>query len=203
MNKLKKLLLELAGGTGFESAWSTAGYEARDEAERELRDLAAALVDETPPGKAARAAIKAAALSEGGLGLVVYVDGASRGNPGPASIAALAQLETGEELTSVSRFIGKATNNVAEYRAVIEGLRLAKDLGAKRVEMRIDSELVVKQLNGEYRIKDAKLQILAETAVTAAGGFSTCTYVRIPREDNKEADRLANIALDRAGGKKK
>ena len=80
---------------------------------------------------------------------------------------------------------------------------LAKTLGASRVEMRLDSELVVKQLNGEYRIKDAKLQILAETAVTAAGGFSTCTYVRIPREDNKEADRLANIALDRAGGKKK
>jgi ribonuclease HI len=203
MNRLKELLLELAGGTGFESAWSAAGYRTRDEAERALRDLAATLAEETRSVKAARGTIKASAVSEGELGLVIYVDGASRGNPGPASIAAVAQLETGEKLTSVSKLIGKATNNVAEYRAVIEGLRLARDLGAAKVEMRLDSELVVKQLNGEYRIKNTELQILAETAATEAGGFSVCTYVHIPREGNKEADRLANIALDRAGGKQK
>jgi ribonuclease HI len=203
MKRLKRLLLELAGGTGFESAWNAAGYEARSEAEQALRDLAATLAEETPSDESARAAIKAASVSEGGLGLIVYADGASRGNPGPASIAAVAQLETGEELTSVSKCIGKATNNVAEYRAVIEGLRLARDLGAAKVEMRIDSELIVKQLNGEYRIKNTTLQILAETAVTEAGGFSVCTYVHISREENKEADRLANIALDRAAGKQK
>lgn len=203
MNRLKKLLLELGGGAEFESAWKAAGYGARGEAEHALRDLAATLDEETPSGEAARAAIKAAAVSEGGLGLIVYTDGASRGNPGPASIAVVVQLETGEELTSVSKCIGKATNNVAEYRAVIEGLRLARDLGAAKVEMRIDSELIVKQLNGEYRIKNRALQILAETVVTEAGGFSVCTYVHIPREENKEADRLANIALDRAVGKQK
>ena len=203
MNRLKKLLLELVDGTGFESAWNAAGYGTRIEAEQALRDLTATLAEETPSDEAARAAIKAATVSEGGLGLIVYVDGASRGNPGPASIAAVAQLETGEELTSVSKYIGKATNNVAEYRAVIEGLRLARDLGAAKVEMRIDSELVVKQLNGEYRVKNTALQILAETAVTEAGGFSVCTYVHIPREENKEADRLANSALDRSAGKQK
>ena len=196
MNRLRKLLLELAGGKGFESAWKAAGYAARDEAERALRDLAATLVEKTPSNMAA-------AVSEGELSLVVYADGASRGNPGPASIGAVAQLETGEELTSVSKYIGKATNNVAEYRAVIEGLMLAKTLGASRVEMRLDSELVVKQLNGEYRIKNTKLQILAETVVAEAGGFSVCTYVHIPREENREADRLANIALDGAAGKQK
>ncbi len=202
MDRLKKLLLELAGGAGFESAWSAAGYGARDEAERALRDLASTIKEKTPSGKGARAALEVGE-SEGGLSLIVHVDGASRGNPGPASVAAVASLETGEELTSVSKLIGKATNNVAEYRAVIEGLRLARDLGAAKVEMRLDSELVVKQLKGEYRIKNTELQILAEAAVKEAEGFSVCTYVHIRREDNKDADRLANIALDRAGGKQK
>ncbi len=196
MNRLRKLLLELAGGTGFESAWNAAGYTAREEAERALRDLASTLAEKAPPNKAA-------AVSEGELSLIVYTDGASRGNPGPASIGAVAQLETGEELTSVSKCIGKATNNVAEYRAVIEGLRLAKTLGAVKVEMRLDSELVVKQLNGEYRIKNTSLRVLAETVVAEALGFSVCTYVHVPREENREADRLANIALDRAAGKLK
>jgi ribonuclease HI len=202
MNRLQNLLLELADGVEFESAWKSAGYEKREEAEGALRDLAATLVGETPSHAAARAA-RGATPSNDELSLVVYADGASRGNPGPSSIAAIAMLETGEELTSVSKCIGNATNNVAEYRAVIEGLRLAKDLGAAKVEMRLDSELVVKQLNGEYRIKNTELQILAENAMAEAKRFSVCAFRHIPREDNKKSDRLANAALDKASQKHK
>ena len=202
MMRLKRLLLELADGREFESAWKSAGYEKGEEAARALRDLAATLPGETPSGAATRAAT-GAGLSDDGLSLVVYVDGASRGNPGPSSIAAIAMLETGEELTSISKCIGNATNNVAEYRAVIEGLRLAKDLGAANVEMRLDSELAVKQLNGEYRIKNTELQILAENALAEAKRFSACAFRHIPREENKEADRLANAALDKASRKHK
>jgi ribonuclease HI len=201
MNGIERLLMELAAGTALDEAWETAGFASRAEAERALHELAASLRGETVAARPAPSARRTIG-EEDGLGLIVYVDGASRGNPGPASIAAIARLETGEELTSVSKRIGRATNNVAEYRAVIEGLKLAKDLGAARVEMRLDSELVVKQLKGEYRIKNTELQILAEAAVDEARRFSVCTYVHIPRSENGEADRLANTALDKAGGEK-
>ncbi|MBN1163321.1 MAG: ribonuclease HI family protein, partial [Candidatus Krumholzibacteriota bacterium] len=127
--------------------------------------------------------------------LIVYTDGASRGNPGPASAAAIAFLPSGEELTSRVEKIGKATNNVAEYRAVIAGLRLARDLRARRVIVKLDSQLVVRQLNGEYKIKKEELRELAQRVKSEAAGFERCRFEHVPRSENSRADELAGRVL--------
>jgi ribonuclease HI len=131
------------------------------------------------------------------LSIIVYVDGASRGNPGPSSVGAVAYLPDGGELTSMSKAIGETTNNVAEYTAVLEGLKLAARLRAGEVEIRLDSELVARQLNGEYRVKDSKLQVIYRSVIDEAARFEACRYVHIPRSENARADALANAALDK------
>ena len=194
MKRLYDLLLALAGGKGIAEAWRRAGFTSRDEAEKAVRDHAESL----KPAPQERMSEKA----DGGdrpLTLIVYVDGASRGNPGPSSVGAVAYLPGGEELTSVSKPIGRATNNVAEYMAVLEGLKLASRLGAREVELRLDSELVARQLKGEYRIKNGNLQVLSRSVIDEAAGFDACRYVHIPRSENGRADMLANEALDRKG----
>ncbi len=131
--------------------------------------------------------------------LTVYADGASRGNPGPASIGASVQDGAGVELASVSETIGRATNNVAEYRAAIAGVRAAHDLGATSIDLRLDSELVVRQLAGRYRVKNAALRPLFGALVEALEAVGPYTVGHVPRARNKRADGLANEALDRAG----
>ena len=128
--------------------------------------------------------------------LTVYADGASRGNPGPAAIGATIRDATGAEVAAVSEPIGIATNNQAEYRAAIEGVRAARELGASGIDLRMDSELVVRQLAGRYRVKNAALQplfaaLLAE--LEAVGGY---TVGHVPRALSGRADALANAALD-------
>ena len=130
--------------------------------------------------------------------LVVYADGASRGNPGPASIGASVQDSSGEELTSVSEAIGRTTNNVAEYRAAIAGVQAAGMLGATSIELRLDSELVVRQLAGRYRVKNAALRPLFAALVEALEAVGPYTVGHVPRERNKRADSLAYEALDSA-----
>jgi ribonuclease HI len=199
MDRLKRLLLNLAGGKGLDEAWLLSNFGSRGEAVDALRRLAESLGVDDSDGTA-----RPGESSEEDPGLngsppeciVVYVDGASRGNPGPSSIAAVAYRETGEPLASTARKIGRATNNVAEYRAVIEGARLARKLGAKNVVFRLDSELVVMQLNGRYRIKKSELKLLASEVLDESGFFESCRYEHIPREENAEADRLANNVLD-------
>jgi ribonuclease HI len=132
--------------------------------------------------------------------LTVYADGASRGNPGPAAIGASVQDAGGGELASVSETIGRTTNNVAEYRAAIAGVRTAKDLGATSIDLRLDSELVVKQLAGRYRVKNAALKPLFAALVEALEAVGPYTVGHVPRARNKRADALANEALDRARG---
>jgi probable phosphoglycerate mutase len=137
--------------------------------------------------------------------LVVYADGASRGNPGPAAIGASIQDEAGRELATVSRAIGVGTNNQAEYRAAIEGVREARRLGATGIELRLDSELVVRQLIGRYRVRNPGLQPLFAALVSeleAAGPYTVAPYTvaHVPRERNTRADALANAALDAARG---
>ncbi len=131
--------------------------------------------------------------------LTVYADGASRGNPGPAAIGASVQDGRGDELTSVSETIGRATNNVAEYRAANAGGRAAHDRGATSIELRLDSELVVRQLAGRYRVKNAALRPLFAALVEALEAVGPYTVGHVPRARNKRADALANEALDRAG----
>ena len=128
-------------------------------------------------------------------GVVLYTDGAARGNPGPAGIGVLARRGD-REIFEISRYIGVATNNIAEYSAVIAGLEKAVDLGLGELTVMMDSELVVRQLNGRYRVRNAKLRELHARAGKAAEALGRCCFVHLPREQNRAADSLANRALD-------
>ncbi len=135
--------------------------------------------------------------------VVVEADGGSRGNPGPAGFGAVVlDADTGEVLAEPNEFIGSETNNVAEYRGLIAGLTAARDLGARRVAVRMDSNLVVQQMRGAWQVKHAGLRPLARQATELASSFDQVTFDWIPREQNKHADRLANEAMDRGEGKR-
>jgi ribonuclease HI len=124
--------------------------------------------------------------------LIINTDGAARGNPGPAAIGATIRDQNGRLLASISRGIGRTTNNQAEYRAIIAGLEKAVSLGARRVLVKSDSELVVRQLQGLYKIKNTALRPLYQEIVRLAGGLESFKIEYIPREENTEADGLAN-----------
>ncbi len=128
--------------------------------------------------------------------VVVNVDGGARGNPGPAAIAAVVQEPGGGVLEECGERIGTATNNVAEYRAVLLGIERAAALGASELELVGDSELVVKQVKGEYKVKDAALKELNAEVKKALAGFGGWSIRHVKRELNVEADRLVNQALD-------
>ena len=130
---------------------------------------------------------------------IVYVDGASRGNPGDAAVGVSLCDERGTELATVSKAIGPATNNEAEYTALIEALRLCQSRKIREVDVRADSELIVRQMNGEYRVREPKLIPLAEEARRLARSFERFSIVHVRREKNSRADELANQALDSAG----
>jgi ribonuclease HI len=128
--------------------------------------------------------------------LVVHVDGGARGNPGPAAIAAVIADPDGNVLEERSETIGRATNNVAEYRALLLGIEIAGALGARELELVGDSELIVRQVRGEYRVKDAALRELHGQVAAALQGFDRWSIRNVPREENAHADRLVNEALD-------
>lgn len=132
----------------------------------------------------------------------LYADGGSRGNPGPAGAGALVTDEEGVQVVTVSEFLGTTTNNVAEYTAVVralEGLHtLLKDAASGAVvEVRMDSQLVVKQMNGEYKIKHPSMIPLAARVKELARPFKQVTFTHVYRDQNKKADALANEAMDR------
>jgi len=127
--------------------------------------------------------------------MAISADGASRGNPGSAAIGATIKDEQGGLIARISRRIGRATNNQAEYQAVIAALHEAVRLGAREVDIRLDSELVVRQLNGRYRVKNAALKPLYQEAKGLLVRLEAVTIHHVPREQNREADRLANMAL--------
>jgi ribonuclease HI len=130
--------------------------------------------------------------------LVVHVDGGARGNPGPAAIAAVVSTPDGEIVEEHGERIGEATNNVAEYRALLLGLDRARARGARAVELVGDSQLVARQVRGEYKVKDDALKALHAKVVKALADFDSWSIRTVPREDNAEADRLVNVALDGA-----
>jgi ribonuclease HI len=132
--------------------------------------------------------------------LVVNVDGGSRGNPGPAAIAAVVARPDGEPVEERSETIGPATNNVAEYRALLLGIERARALGASEVELVGDSELIVRQVRGEYRVKDASLRDLHGRVREALADFDDWSIRHVRREDNELADALVNEALDAEPG---
>jgi ribonuclease HI len=128
--------------------------------------------------------------------LIICADGAARGNPGPAAIGATLKDEKGTSVAHISRRIGVTTNNQAEYRAIIAALEKAISLGARHVELKSDSELVVKQINGRYKVKKAVLRSLYQKVIQLIGSLEGFSIAYIPREKNREADNLANKALD-------
>jgi ribonuclease HI len=130
--------------------------------------------------------------------VVVNVDGGARGNPGPAAVAAVAAGVDGDVLGERSEYIGEATNNVAEYRALLLGLELARELGAGEVELINDSELVSRQIGGEYKVKHAGLKPLFLEAMRTLRGFDAWSVRSVRREQNERADALVNQALDEA-----
>ncbi|MFH1254967.1 MAG: ribonuclease HI family protein [bacterium] len=131
--------------------------------------------------------------------LKIYTDGGARGNPGPAGIGAVILDENENVIGEVSEYIGEATNNQAEYKALIAGLLKAKGMGAEEIEVFSDSELMVKQLNREYRVKDEDLAVLFAKAHNASLGFKKIVFKHIRRGKNKLADKLVNQAIDKAG----
>ncbi len=128
--------------------------------------------------------------------LVVHVDGGARGNPGPAAVAAVASTVDGDVVGERNEYIGEATNNVAEYQALLLGLELARSLGATEVEVINDSELVANQVNGRYKVKHPDMKPLHAAAMEALAGFDAWSMRPVPRAQNAEADALVNQALD-------
>lgn len=130
--------------------------------------------------------------------LVIHVDGGARGNPGPAAIAAVLSSPDGDVLDEAKETIGVASNNVAEYRALLLGLERAKQLGATEVEVVNDSELIAKQINGEYKVKHPDMKPLYAQSVSSLAEFDRWLVRTVPRAQNKHADALVNQALDAA-----
>ncbi|MFA5197497.1 MAG: ribonuclease HI family protein [Patescibacteria group bacterium] len=130
--------------------------------------------------------------------LIINTDGGARGNPGPAGIGVVFSSPENEVLSTYKEYIGETTNNTAEYRALILALEKAQDFEADEFECRLDSELVVKQLKGEYRVKDQNLKELY-SKVQELTFFKPIKFIHVRREKNKLADRLVNKAIDEAG----
>lgn len=181
----------------------------KDQARFESRQVVKAVAaPPTPAPKPAAAkappreaeAPKAARAAPGGAvpkRVRVFSDGASRGNPGPSGAGAvLVDGETGEEFERLKRFLGSQTNNVAEYEAALLGLARAKELGIPEVELVADSQLLIRQLGGQYQVKHPNIRPLYEQAVRLLKGFAKVRLVHVPRELNKAADEMSNRAID-------
>ena len=130
--------------------------------------------------------------------LSIYVDGAARGNPGPAGTGVVLK-ENDKTIKAIHKYLGEATNNVAEYSAVIFGLQEATALGYKNIALHLDSELVAQQLRGEYRVKNSSIKTLFDKAISLINYFDNIAIKKIDRVDNKEADKLANKAINLSG----
>jgi ribonuclease HI len=145
---------------------------------------------------AARAAVGPSQTAGEHSRLVIHVDGGSRGNPGPAAIGVVLSDPDGTMVEELGERIGVATNNVAEYRALLRGVQHAAELGAREVELINDSELVAKQLTGAYKVKHPSMQPLHAEAIAALNGFESWRIRSVPRAQNARADALVNEALD-------
>jgi ribonuclease HI len=166
------------------------------------------MADDGSPAGAGPAAAARSTSSAGsaGLGLIIRTDGAARGNPGPASSGAVlidasspgARRPDAAPIASISEYLGVQTNNVAEYVAVVRALALALELGAREVELLLDSKLIVEQVNGRWRVKDAKMIPLHAEVKVHLSKFARWSATHVPRAQNKLADALCNEAIDRA-----
>lgn len=165
--------------------------------EQAAQALAPAQVSPIEP---AQASPPPPAASLVGHALILHADGGSRGNPGPAGAGAALLDPAGHQLAAWHRYLGIATNNVAEYQALILGLQGALELGVTELLVRLDSELLVRQLQGRYQVKSPQLKPLFGQARALAARLGRVSFQHIPREQNAIADRLANLAMDQGGG---
>jgi ribonuclease HI len=170
---------------GLTSAWCATGAE--------HASRAISFRSRVPPPEPRRSFAMAS-----GMRLIVHVDGGARGNPGPAAGACVVSTPEGEVLAEEVELLGSATNNVAEYRALLLGLETALQLGATEVAVVGDSELIAKQVTGEYKVKNETLQPLNHAALDALRHFQNWSIQTVPRARNASADALVNAALDGA-----
>jgi ribonuclease HI len=131
--------------------------------------------------------------------LNIWVDGASRGNPGPSAAGVVLKSPDNQSLKTLSIALGTTTNNIAEYCAILLGMQEAALVGAQKIQIYTDSELVARQWSGQYKVKDANLKIFFRLAKHLATHFAEINVQHVPREENKEADEQANLALDSGG----
>lgn len=132
---------------------------------------------------------------------ILYVDGAARGNPGPAGVGMVLTDSSGKTISEKRQFIGEATNNVAEYQGLIFGLDFALKQGVQKLLVRTDSELMAKQMLGQFRVKNPQLLVLYDQATSLARRFQEFAIEHVPREANRRPDILANMAIDQRWGK--
>jgi ribonuclease HI len=130
--------------------------------------------------------------------LTINTDGGARGNPGPAGIGVVIKDESGKIIYRYGGYIGEATNNVAEYKALVKSLEEAHNLGGTELKIQMDSELIVKQMQGIYKIKEPTLQGLAAEVIKLLNNFSSYTFTHVRREYNQDADAMVNQAIDAA-----
>ena len=164
---------------------------------RALLSEAAGMVGPEPMRPAPKAHIEKQAGPARASGYRMFTDGASRGNPGEAGLGVVIEDDSGHIVRRIARYLGHATNNQAEYAALIEGLMAAHELGAEELNILADSELLVKQMNGQYKVKNPDLQERHAKARRLLESFRSVVIEHIPREKNKDADLLANEAIDK------
>lgn len=190
-----QLLLAIAEYESLEVTCDVLGIE-REAAVRLLKGAAAKLAQEKTPAAPAPAA-PSASTSAGKAGrAIVYSDGAARGNPGPAGAGAVITDSRGTVLARLGRFLGRQTNNVAEYQGLLLGLRHAKELGVREVAVRADSQLMIRQLAGQYAVKHPGLKPLHAEALRLLRSFEKYELEHIPRAQNALADEMSNRAID-------
>ncbi|HEX9604604.1 MAG TPA: ribonuclease HI family protein [Myxococcales bacterium] len=186
-----QLLLALAEHGTLDAASQALGIE-KEQARRLLRGAAKQLGGAEPdPRPTARVTSPGEARR-----VRVFTDGAARGNPGPAGAGAVVLDGEGRVLARLGRFLGKQTNNVAEYQGLLLGLRRARQMGAREVEVRADSQLLVRQLQGKYAVKNEVLKRLHEEALALLRSFDRYELLHVPREQNALADEMSNRAID-------
>ncbi len=189
-----QLLLALAEHGTVDAASATLGITTA-EARSVLREAAKQLGASEPRPAPRKAPVRAASPGEVRR-VVVFSDGAARGNPGPAGAGAVILDGAGRVLAKLGRFLGRQTNNVAEYEGLLLGLRRARAMGAREVEVRADSQLLVRQLEGSYAVKNEALRRLHAEALALLRAFDRYQVVHVPRGENKLADEMSNRAID-------
>jgi len=184
-----RLLLAIAEHETLEKTCASMPGLTRETAQKLLRGAARQLQQEKlplPEGKAPAA----------GRAIRVYSDGAARGNPGPAGAGAVLTDSAGNVIARLGRYLGRQTNNVAEYEGLLLGLKHARELGYREVEVRADSQLLIRQLKGEYAVRHAGLKPLHAEALRLLRGFDRFELQHVPREENALADEMSNRAID-------